>query len=94
MYFDVVPTAEEEVVPWKLKNVCQHTESVASKEVQQVKERYHPSFSFVVYDISVPNHGVHLEHKILLWKWLLKYPAKFCLFVGLFFAFFLSSIRH
>ena len=40
MYFDVVPTAEEEVVPWKLKKVCQHTESVASKEVQQVKERY------------------------------------------------------
>ena len=28
---------------------------VASKEVQYVKERYHPSFSFIIFDISAPN---------------------------------------
>ena len=44
LYFDVVSTDEEEVV--------------ASKEVQQIKERYHPPFSFIIFDISVPNHGV------------------------------------
>ena len=52
LYFDVVSTDEEEVV--------------ASKEVQQIKEKYHPSFSFIIFDISVPNHGVCLGHKILL----------------------------
>ena len=73
LYFDVVSTDEEEVVPSKLKKSAKQTDNVASKEVQQVKERYHPSFSFIIFDISVPNHGVHLEHKILLWRiiWLL-----------------------
>ena len=28
---------------------------IASKEVQYVKERYHPSFSFIIFDISAPN---------------------------------------
>ena len=57
----------------KLKKSTKQTENVASKEVQQVKERYRPSFSFMIFYISVPNHGVHLEHKILLWRifWLL-----------------------
>ena len=73
LYFDVVSTDEEEVVPSKLKKSAKQTDNVASKEVQQVKERYHPSFSFIIFDISVPNHSVHLEHKILLWRiiWLL-----------------------
>ena len=73
LYFDVVSTDEDEVVPSKLKKSAKQTDNVTSKEVQHVKERYHPSFSFVIYDISVPNHGVHLEHKILLWRiiWLL-----------------------
>ena len=72
LYFDVVSKKEEEVVPSKLKKSAKQTDNVASKEVQQVKERYHPSFSFIIVDISVPNHGV-LEHKILLWRiiWLL-----------------------
>ena len=68
LYFDVVSTDEEEVVPSKLKKSAKQTDNVASKEVQHVKERYHPSFSFIIFDISVPNHGVHLEHKILLWR--------------------------
>ena len=73
LYFDVVSTDEEEVVPSKLKESAKQTDKVASQEVQQVKERYHPSFSFIIFDISVPNHGIHLEHKILLWRmiWLL-----------------------
>ena len=68
LYFDVVSKDEEEVVPSKLKKSAKQTDNVASKEVQQVKERYHPSFSFIihVFDISVPNHGVCLGHKILL----------------------------
>ena len=71
--FDVVSTDEKEVAPSKLKKSAKWTDNVASKEVQHVKERYHPSFSFVIFDISVPNHGVHLEHKILVWRsiWLL-----------------------
>ena len=71
--FDVVSTDEKEVVPSKLKKSAKQTDNVASKEVQHVKERYHPSFSFIIYDISIPNHGVHLEYKILLWRiiWLL-----------------------
>ena len=73
LYFDVVSTDEEEVVPSKLKKSAKQTDNVASKEVQQVKERYLSSFSFIIFDISVPNHGVHLEHKILVWRsiWLL-----------------------
>ena len=73
LYSDVVSTDEEEVVLSKLKESVKQTDKVASQEVQQVKERYHPSFSFIIFDISVPNHGVHLEHKILLWRsiWLL-----------------------
>ena len=66
LYFDVVSKDEEEVVPSKLKKSAKQTDNVASKEVQQVKERYHPSFSFIIFDISVPNHGVCLGHKILL----------------------------
>ena len=66
LYFDVVSTDEEEVVPSKLKKSAKQTDNVASKEVQQVKETYHPSFSFIIFDISVPNHGVCLGHKILL----------------------------
>ena len=71
--FDVVSTDEKEVVPSKLKKSAKWTDNVASKEVQHVKERYHPSFSFIIFDISVPNHGVHLKHKIFLWRiiWLL-----------------------
>ena len=70
---DVVSIDEEEVVPRKLKKSTKQTENVASKEVQQVKERCHLSFSFMIFYISVPNHGVHLEHKMLLWRifWLL-----------------------
>ena len=71
----MVSTDEEEVVLRKLKKSAKQTENVhvASKEVQHVKKRYHPSFSFIIFDISAPNHGVHLEHKILLWRriWLL-----------------------
>ena len=71
----MVSTDEEEVVLRKLKKSAKQTENihVASKEVQHVKERYHSSFSFIIFDISAPNHGVHLEHKILLWRsiWLL-----------------------
>ena len=72
-YFDVVSTDEEEVVPKKLKKSAKQTDNVASKEVQQVKERYLSSFSFIIFDISAPNHGVHLDHKILVWRsiWLL-----------------------
>ena len=64
---------EEEVVLRKLKKTAKQTKNVASKEIQQVNERYLSSFSFIIFDISVPNHGVHLEHKILLWRiiWLL-----------------------
>ena len=71
--FDVVSTDEKEVAPSKLKKSEKWTDNVASKEVQHVKERYHPLFSFIIFHISVPNHGVHLEHKILLWRiiWLL-----------------------
>ena len=73
LYFDAFSTDEKEVVPSKLKKSAKQTDNVASKEVQQVKERYLSSFSFIIFDISVPNHGVHLEHKILLWRsiWLL-----------------------
>ena len=73
LYFDVVSTDEEEVVPRKLKKSAKQTDIVTSKEVQHVKERYLSSFSFIIFDISAPNHGVHLEHKILLWRsiWLL-----------------------
>ena len=73
LYFDAFSTDEEEVVPSKLKKSAKQTDNVASKEVQQVKERYLSSFSFIIFDISVPNHGVHVEHKILLWRsiWLL-----------------------
>ena len=73
LYFDVVSTDEEEAVPSKLKKSAKQTENIASKGVQQVQERYHPSFSFTIFHISAPNHGVHLEQKILLWKiiWLL-----------------------
>ena len=62
----MVSTDEEEVVPRKLKKSAKQTDIVASKEVQQGKERYHPSFSFIIFDISAPNHGVHLDHKILV----------------------------
>ena len=48
LYFDVVSTDEEEAVPSKLKKSAKQTENVASKGVQQVKERYHPSFSFII----------------------------------------------
>ena len=73
LYFDVVSTDEDEVVPSKLKKSAKQTDNVVSKEVQHVKERYHPSFSFIIFDISVPNHGVHLKHKIFLQRiiWLL-----------------------
>ena len=73
LYFDVVSTDEEEAVPSKLKKSAKQTENVTSKGVQQVEERYLPSFSFIIFHILAPNHGVHLEHKILLWKiiWLL-----------------------
>ena len=66
----MVSTDEEEVVPSNLKKSAKQTENVhvASKEVQHVKKRYHPSFSFIIFDISVPNYGVHIEHKILLWR--------------------------
>ena len=69
----MVSIDEEEVVLRKLKKSAKQTENIASKEVQQVEERYHSSFSFTIFDISVPNHGVHLEYKILLWRifWLL-----------------------
>ena len=62
----MVSTDEEEVVPRKLKKSAKQSDNVASKEVQQGKERYHPSFSFIIFDISAPNHGVHLQHKILV----------------------------
>ena len=70
----MVSIDEEEVVLGKLKKSAKQTNNVASKEVQQVKERYLSSFSFIIFDISVPNHGVHFEHNILLWRiiWLLK----------------------
>ena len=73
LYFDVVSTDEEEVVPSKLKKSTKQTDNVASKEVQKVRERYLSSFSFIIFDISAPNHGVHLDHKILVWRsiWLL-----------------------
>ena len=73
LHCDVVSIDEEEVVLRKLKKSAKQTNNVASKEIQQVKERYLSSFSFIIFDISVPNHGVHLEHKILLWRiiWLL-----------------------
>ena len=73
LYFDAFSTDEEEVVPSELKMSAKQANNVASKEVQQVKERYLSSFSFIIFDISAPNHGVHLEHKILLWRsiWLL-----------------------
>ena len=74
LHCDVVSIDEEEVVLRKLKKSAKQTNNVASKEVQQVKERYLSSFSFIIFDISVPNHGVHFEHNILLWRiiWLLK----------------------
>ena len=90
-------STDEEVVPRKLKKSAKQSDNVASKEVQQVKERYLSSFSFIIFDISVPNHGVHLEHKILLLRsiWLLiKISSQIlflCLFVCLFFP---SSIKH
>ena len=55
----MVSTDEEEAVPSKLKKFAKQTENV-----QQVKERYPPSFSFIIFHISAPNYGVHLEHKI------------------------------
>ena len=64
----MVSTDEEEVVLRKLKKSAKQTENVhvASKEVQHVKKRYLSSFSFIIFDISAPNHGVHLEHTISL----------------------------
>ena len=78
-------------MPSKLKKSAKQTDNVASKEVQQVKERYLSSFSFIIFDISAPNHGVHLEHKILLWRsiWLLIKISCQILFLCLFVCFFL-----
>ena len=60
-------------MPKKLKKSAKQTDNVASKEVQQAKKRYLSSFSFIIFDISVLDHGVHLDHKIFLWRsiWLL-----------------------
>ena len=87
-------------MPRKLKKSAKQTDNVASKEVQQVKERYLSSFSFIIFDISAPNHGVHLDHKILVWRsiWLLlknNILLNFVsLFVCLFFSFLPSSIAN
>ena len=68
----MVSTDEEEVVPSSLKKSAKQTENVhvASKEVQHVKKRYHPSFSFLIFDISgsldfCNKCGVQLTAKIL-----------------------------
>ena len=87
-------------MPSKLKISAKQANNVASKEVQQVKERYLSSFSFIIFDISAPNHGVHLDHKILVWRsiWLLlknNILLNFVsLFVCLFFSFLPSSIAN
>ena len=89
-----------EVVPRKLKKSAKQTDNIASKEVQHVKEKYHPSLSFIIFDISAPKHGVHLEHKIYIA--LEKHLASpkhvqlnfVCLFVCLFVFSSLPSFRH